>query len=430
MQYDLVPDKRTAPLLELGDTFLGPGNIAEGFTLPTGAVWQPNLIVWGNYRTAINHVDNEFFTGDEELTEWVNRLDLFAQLSMSQTDRIVIGVRTFDEDSGFFGYQFDPDEGWVDPELDISVAFIEVNLAELFPGRKATPPGENQRRYLDIDLSAGRQTLQFQGGMLVNDNLDSLAITRNNISLIPGATNTRAAFIYAWDDIDRRNNLEGINREDDDATLYGIFTETDMAWSTIAVDLTQVDSDDEGDGFFAGISATQRIRKINTTFRLVHSDPTDGTTETVTRGTVFTVEGSWQPPYGHDNVYLNAFWAEDEFSSAARDFSVGAPLGLIGILYASVGLGGYAAPLGSDTRDSYGGALGYQKFSADNRRQVIVELGARRDHDDSDRDQAALGVRFQQALGRRYIARVDGYVAKRDDFDTGWGLRTEFQVKF
>ncbi len=423
LQLKLVPG-RTKPLLEFGDTFLGAGNISPGFTIPTGAVWQPNFLLWGSFRSALNHIDDERVTGDEYLSEWANRLDLFAQVSLSQTERIVVGVRTFDEDSGFAGYRFHPDEDWIDPEVDISVAFLEVNLAELFPG-STTEPGQSQRRNLDIDLSVGRQPIQFQGGTIINDLMDAVAITRNNISLLPGASNTRASFVYAWNEVNRGNN-----KEDDDATLYALFTESDFSISTVGFDLVVVESDTTGDGFYAGISAIQRLGKINTAFRLVHSEPTDGSTVETTRGTILVSEASYSPAYTHNNLYANFFWAEDEFNSASRDFGTGGPLGLIGILYASVGLGNYPAPLGNNAIDSYGGALGYQMFSSNSRRQLILEAGARTDTDHSERTHYAGGARFQQAMGNHFVFRLEGYISKLENFDSGWGVRTELLVKF
>ena len=420
LQIESVPE-RLSPLIEIGDTFLGQGNIGAGFTLPTGAVWQPNLLLWGNFRSGINYIDDEVVTGNDQFSEWANRLDLFAQLSLSQTERLVVGLRSFDEDGEFVGYRLQPDRDFVDGlEADISVAFFEFNLAEIFPRTK-----KSKRRGLDLDVSVGRQPLLFQEATMVNDSMDSIAVSRNNISLLPGASNTRATFIYSWNEINRGNNIE-----DSDAKMYGFFIETDFPLSTVNFDVVVVNSDKTGDGFYAGLSATQRLGKFNTAFRVVHSEPTAGVTEETTRGTLAVSEVSWTPPYTHNNVYANFFWAEDEFTSAARDFATGGPLGLVGILYASVGLGAYPAPLGNNALKSYGGALGYQIFSKDNRRQFIIELGARTNTDSSERTQAAVGARYQQAIGHHFVFRLDGYVSKRENFDAGWGARTEFLVKF
>ena len=64
------------------------------------------------------------------------------------------------------------------------------------------------------------------------------------------------------------------------------------------------------------------------------------------------------------------------------------------------------------------------------RRQLILEAGLRSDTDGTDRRQAAIGARFQQALGKRFVVRLDAYVADRERFDTGYGGRVELLVKF
>ena len=80
--------ERTPPIIEIGPDFLGTGNIPEGIELPTGAVWTPALWIFGNYRTAINFFDNG---ADPEVLEWANRLDLFANLQLSGTERLLLG---------------------------------------------------------------------------------------------------------------------------------------------------------------------------------------------------------------------------------------------------------------------------------------------------------------------------------------------------
>ena len=180
LQVDEVPD-RVRPILEIGDTFLGAGSIKSGFTLPTGAVWQPSFILWGNYRTAVNSFDDGIVPGSERVTEWVNRLDLFGQLSLSQTERVVIGFRPFDKNGEFSGYRFNPNSDSVDASNDdVNLLYFEGNLAEIFPRF-----GRTGRRGLDIDFSIGRQPLQFQEATLVVDTMDAVTFTRNNITLLP-----------------------------------------------------------------------------------------------------------------------------------------------------------------------------------------------------------------------------------------------------
>ncbi len=419
LQVDEVPD-RVRPILEIGDTFLGAGSIKPGFTLPTGAVWQPSFILWGNYRTAVNSFDDGIAPGSERVTEWVNRLDLFGQLSLSQTERVVIGFRPFDKNGEFSGYRFNPNSDSVDAlNDDVNLLYFEGNLAEIFPRF-----GRTERRGLDIDFSIGRQPLQFQEATLVVDTMDAVTFTRNNITLLPKAANSRVALVYGWDEVNRGNNVE-----DPDAKLFGLFTETDFPRSTVNLDFVYVDSDQTGDGFYAGLSAVQRLGKVNTAFRILHSEPTNGSTSATTRGTLAVAEISWTPAHTYNNVYTNFFWASDAFNSASRDAATGGPLGLIGILYAATGLGAYPAPLGNNAIESAGGALGYQMFFANNRRQLILELGARTDTDGTQRNQGAIGVRYQQAIGNRYIVRFDGFLSEQENFGTGWGGRVEFQIK-
>ena len=47
-----VPD-RPAGFIEIGDKFLGNNAPPAGFEIPTGAIWQPSLFVFGSYRTAL-----------------------------------------------------------------------------------------------------------------------------------------------------------------------------------------------------------------------------------------------------------------------------------------------------------------------------------------------------------------------------------------
>ena len=82
------------PLIyEYGDDFLGQGELQEGFTTPWGAVWQPQFWVFGTLRTGLFYFDNGVRAPS---TEWATRLSLFANLQLTHTEKIIIGVRPLD----------------------------------------------------------------------------------------------------------------------------------------------------------------------------------------------------------------------------------------------------------------------------------------------------------------------------------------------
>jgi len=412
---------RPASVLEIGDGFFHPGKIGDGFTLPTGAVWQPSLLVFGTFRTGLGHLDRG---GGAGIGEWANRLDLFVNLKLSATERVLVGFRPLDENNRFSGYNFDPMDREVDGfNLDIRTALFEGDFGEIFP--KLDP---QETKMLDFGFAVGRQPFLFQDGILVNDTLDAFALVRN--SLKPkGISNLRSSFVVAWNEIHRGNNVE-----DDEATLLALFNEFDTHTSTVEVDLVGVlgsATSGGGDALYFGAGATQRIGRFNTTFRFNLSAPLDGENPFVTRGALLFAEVSWVPHHTIDNVYVNVFVGIDSFSSAARDPSAGGPLGRVGILFAATGLGSAGAPVANRVGEDVGGAVGYQWILDGGRRQVVLELAGRMDYNGAGTSEAAVGARFQQALRQNYIVIVDGFVGYRELVsDAIWGVRLEFQVKF
>lgn len=422
--------QRPKPLLELGEPFLGTGTLSPGIRLPTGAVWQPSLLLFGNFRTALQTFDDgQSGATDSRVTEWANRLDLFFNLQLSGSERLVVGLRTLDEGGRFTSYFFEnPDpalDGEFRDELDANLEslFFEGDFGEIFPGLDRYDFGST-----DIGFSVGRQPISFQEGILVNDTLDGIGLTRNTLQP-KNMSNLRTTLFVAWDQIDAGD----IER---DGTLYGLLTSMDLRRSTVDVDIFYVDTDDGlGNLITGGISAVQRIGKMNSAFRVLASSAPDGETALATDGYLLFGELSWVPHFSHDLAYINAFWAIDEFSSAARDPSAGGPLGRAGVNFAAVGLGSYAAPLSNRAREAVGLAFGYQKFMDGTRKQVLTELATRLGTASDGVDAAAFTVRYQAAMGRRLLVVVDGFVgyeenAPLDDERTLYGGRLELQVKF
>jgi len=105
-------------------------------------------------------------------------------------------------------------------------------------------------------------------------------------------------------------------------------------------------------------------------------------------------------------------------------------LGRVGLLFAAERPGNYAPALSNRADDVVGGVLGYQWLIEPYRTQAVFELGGVKGTSDDVDDAVAFGVRFQHAIGNRYIVRLDGYSRWHEDDDFGYGMRTEFLTQF
>jgi hypothetical protein len=419
--------QRPKPIIELGDPFLGTGTLKPGFKLPTGAVWQPSLLLFGTYRTAIQTFEPDDAPG-ARITEWTNRLDLFLNLQLSGSERLVVGVRALDEDGRFSGYFFEHPDPALDGEFqdafstDVATLYFEGDFGEIFPNLDRDDFGST-----DVGFSVGRQPMLFQEGMLIDDTIDGIGLTRN--TLLPHNTsNFRTTLFYGWD------NINVNNAERRSANLWAILTSTDFRLSTVDVDVAYVQTyDGTGDLLAGGVSAIQRLGKTNSAFRLLGSMATGEETTSSTDGALLFTELSWTPRHSHDLVYLTGFWAIDEYSPASRGTGPASsgPLGRAGINFAAVGIGSFGAPLSARAREVAGGAVGYQKFFANTRKQLLLEAGFRVGTASDVEDAYAATARYQSAVGQHLVVVVDGFVGYREASDASpYGGRLELVVKF
>lgn len=414
-------------LIETNEKFLGVGFLNQGIEIPTGAVWRPSFWVFGTYRTGLNYFDNRAGTN---VTEWANRLDLFGQLNLSGTERILVGLRSLDKELTasrlFTSYEFHDGE-WLDGlNADIQTLFFEGDFGELFPNLDPY----DVHRY-DIGFSVGRQPMSFQQGLLINEDMvDAVTVTRNTING-GGVLNMRVTGVYVEGDINRNNNVH-----DPDSTMYGIFTETDFDVSTVNADVATVNSSNPQFGSMTafGLSAIQRLHGFhntyNTSVQVLGSFPHDGETAASGQGELLFSQISLTPHHSNDLVYFNAFWAIDQFTSPARGTLAGGPLGQVGLLFAASGLGQYGAPLSNQATNAAGASLGYQLFYDKTRQQLIFEIGGRKDTNDLNDGAIGGAIRYQKAIGQHWIMLLDSFVAKQESRGVASGARIEFLAKF
>ena len=173
------------PVFELGQGYTLEGAYDYEFELPTGMVVSPALLFFGNIDTGLQVTH----TGAADTTaEWITTADLFANLTLSGTERILVGISPLERPTGpKTRYQFQPNSGFINEigNLRLTTAFFEGELSEMFP--KLDWEG---RLPLDYEISFGRQAVFIQDGVLINDTLDSVALTRSTVPL-PGTNFAR-----------------------------------------------------------------------------------------------------------------------------------------------------------------------------------------------------------------------------------------------
>lgn len=416
---------RPALFLEIGDPFLDTGNLFEGFEVPViGAVWQPRLWSYFVNRIAIQSFDTST-VGRKRDIEAANRMDFYVNLQLTGTEKILLGLRPFDNNQPrrFTRYTWSGDNERFNNELntDIETFFFEGDLGSLIPNldRAGMTP-------LDFGFTVGRQPITFQEGILINDTIDAVGFVRNNI-VFPHTSNLRISGMWAWDRLDRNDRSRG-----SDPNMFALFTFVDADISSFNLDTIYVDDNAQnGDAFYVGASAIQRIRSLwglSTAFRINHSialeDEISG--NVIGDGTLLSAELSHLVPGSDDIAYFNPYIGIDNFTQAGREAIVGGPLAALGILFASPNLSTYGAEISPFTNDVVGFAAGYQAFWDHHRRNLILELATRHDTGNRGFDSLGIGFQLQQAFGRHFQLQVESFYTLNEGQSDGSGARIEW----
>jgi hypothetical protein len=365
--------------------------------------------------------------------EAASRLDLFGNLYLTQTERVVVGLRPLDQNGQFTSYTIhsdpeDPNDDPFDEQLNahVQTLFFEGDFSELFPNLD-----KDDSAGLDVYFAVGRQPLGFQDGLLVaEDAIDMVGLTRAN-GRLGGLVNTRITAVFGWGGLDRHDGTANVR--DGDAKMFGFFSEIDTRSTTLEIDAVFVGGDDvTGDGFYAGIGDTRRIGRFNNTLRVLGSFPVGDVTLFNERGILIHNQFSWTPHHNHNLWYISTFLGIDHFRSAVRGPDSGGPLGRTGILFAARGIGRVGAPLSNQADDAAGAALGHQMFFAETRQQLILEMAGRvrTTGMSAGQEAAGLGARFQMAMGRRFVFVLDAFgIYDFDSSESDLGARTELVLK-
>jgi len=424
--------------IEIGNGFLDTGILDEGFEVPViEAVWQPRLWAYAINRTAFQTFNNGA-PGSVRETEIANRLDIFVNLQLTGTEKILLGLRPLDKNrpDRFTRYTFKGRNEGFNDELTVGLEtlFFEGDVGSLFPvlDQAGLHP-------IDYGFTVGRQPVIFQEGILINDTVDAFGLIRNNI-VFPGTSNFRVSSMWAWNRLDR--NDAGRNS---DQNMFGTFIAADTHLSTYNLDLIYVNDNArkevEADGFYIGASAIQRLPffyGISTAFRVNASVklndnnvPSNVGGSVVGNGVLLTAEFSKTVPGSEDIVYFNPFLGIGNYTQAGREAIVGGPLANTGILFASPNLSTYLAEINPFIiNDVIGGAIGYQAFFDHGRRNLILEIAGRKDLKGDRRGSLGFGAQMQQAVGQHLQFTYEGFYVLNDGQEDGLGGRVEMQIVY
>jgi hypothetical protein len=374
-------------------------------------------------RTALQTFDNAV-PGRIRTTEIANRMDMFINLQLTGTEKILLCLRPTDnnEPGRFTKYAFEGADDRFKNEfnLDVETFFFEGDIGSLFP--KIDLAGIKP---IDYGFTIGRQPIVFQEGILINDTLDMFGMVRNNLTL-KGYSNLRISALYAWDRIDRDGRAS-----ESDPQMFGLFTAIDGHVSTFNIDMIYVRDTgaSDADGVYLGLAAIQRLKGISTAFRINSSLALDN--QTVGDGTLLSVEVSHIVPGSDDIIYINPYLAIGNYTQAGREAINGGPLGALGIMFASPNLSLYGAEINPFTNDVVGFAMGYQAFWDKHTRNMILEFANKIDYDGRGFDSYALGFQVQQKVGQYVQLTFESFfVVNTDGRDDSAGARFEVLVVY
>ncbi|MDX1565432.1 MAG: hypothetical protein R3236_08510 [Phycisphaeraceae bacterium] len=412
------------PLLEWGRELyqFGPFRDTPDWFGPRNPA-QPQLLVYGDYRTAVAYNDN----GAAEQARWAHRLNLEVDLRLTATERVHAFFRPFDQNGNFTRVDFGGENHNAQSEFDADpdALFFEGEIGTILGGTGTQ---------LDIPFAAGLMPLLFQNGVWMEDAFTGLAFT------IPAQnspawdiSNMDLTFFVGLDDI----TTPAFAGDDHGARFYGIATFLEANEGYWEIDYAYVqDKRNLGRGYHnASIAFTRRYGGwLNNSVRLVTNfgqDPVAG--PQTADGQMILIENSFVTPKPLTVVpYLNFFAGFDRPQSLARDAGAGGILKNTGILFESDGLTGYPT-LDATGQQAWGLAAGINVIGDHFEDQLVFEAAMVKPHDTgaiAAGHQFGLGVRYQKPINHAMILRADAMVGFLDNAENLSGVRLEFRWKF
>jgi hypothetical protein len=426
------------PLLSLGrDELYGTGPVGEGYAIfGEKNRFSPQLVVFGDWRTAMAYNDNG--NGDP-VGQLATRLNLFFDLKLTATERILMFYTPLQNNGKFTRITFDDQNGdGLDFDLEVDdepvTLFFEGDAGAIIAGVT------DEFQSYDMPIAFGRVPLFFQNGIWFDDAFlgGAFTIPAQNSALFD-ITNYDITFFAGGAEITsdaftKPNGAGGVKNDDNEAAMIGAIGFFDVAEGYLEVGAAYLHDKKQSDGDESYLNLTAAFSKryggfvSNATrvFMAVGQEEAANTAD----GTLLIIENALIThlpltliPYG------NFFIGKGSPQAAAKGDGI---LKNVGLAFETDALTGFPK-LDDDGRDTLGGAIGVQYlFGLD--QQLVVEAAAVFPWDNENGNiqdnQFALSVRYQRPLSNQWIFRTDAIYGHLIGAEDIFGARVEMRYKF
>lgn len=417
------------------DELYGTGEVGEGLVLfGEKNRFFPHLLVFGDWRTAVAFNKNN----GNEVGQIATRLNLFADLKLTATERILMFYEPLRNNGNATRFVFEDDNSngtsfEFEIEDEPTTLFFEGDLGAIIAGVT------DEFQSFDMPIAFGRVPLLFQNGVWMDDAFLGGAFTipaQNSSSL--DITNYDLTFFFAGAEVTTDAFVKGGGaRDDNEAAMVGVTGFFDMQEGYLELGAAYLHDKKQKDGDESYLNLTAAFSKryfgrISNATRLIvnvgQEKPING--KRTADGAILISENALITHLPLTLIPYANFWiGKDAPQPAARADGV---LKNVALAFETDALTGFPT-LDVTGRDTFGGALGIEYlFSLE--QQIVVDVAAVIPWDGENGvakdEQFALSARYQIPLSNQWIFRADAmYGALIDDEDV-FGARMELRLKF
>ncbi len=416
------------PWIEWGRIFYG-----DGIT-PRGRNWfgdtnlvRPKFYLYGDLRSGIASGRNAAGRTDN----WANRLNLDADLQITDTERFHAFVGPLDDGGAFTRWERVAGDFRFRNEVDFTpvTAFFEGDVGSILGGAI----GESSP--FELPFTVGLVPLLFQNGIWMEDAVTGAAFALPaRHSRLLNWSNYDATFFAIFDQI----NSPAFGTDENAAQAFGTAWFIEAYGGYIESGYAFVRDRNNPDRSYHNMTASFTRRyfdRISNSVRVIVNTGQDlDRGDRTADGALLLVENSWITASSLTVVpYANFFYGWDRPQSVARAGVSGGILRNTGINFDTDGLNGFAT-LDPTANDTAGGSIGIDLIGNDLDRQLLLEASYVTPTGDGNplvpEDQFAIGSRYQFPISHRTLLRFDVMHGWRRGLDDVYGTRMEYRWKF